>query len=713
VNVVLVAWSLGRVGPGAVGGAEQVLWNLERGLARRGHRTVTIAGEGSQVEGALEAVPIPEGTLDALAQAQQHERVRAALDRVLARGAADVVHLHGVDFDHYLPPPGPPVLATLHLPASWYAAPALEPARPRTFLHCVSASQRATFPAGVAFLADVPNGVDVTQFHPARRKARFALGLGRISPEKGFDAGLAAARQAGASMVLAGRVFPFPAHERHFRKRIAPLLDARRAFVGPVGLARKRRLLAAARCLVVPSAVPETSSIAAMEALASGTPVVAFRVGALPEVVEHGRTGYLVSSVDEMAEAIRAAGDLSPEACRRAAEERFSAEVMVERYEALYREVIASPHLTGAGDSSGSSSPCNAGGGQGRGESTVDLVLEDHHGLPALEHLLPDWESLWSRDPRAIAFQHPSWILAWCRRFWKEPFALAARSGGRLVALAVLHAHAWRGRRLVQLAGGPYADVQDFLAEPAFATDAAAAFLRRLAARSATTGESVELEQIPDGSPLVALPPSPGVLDRVEAVESCPELPLPRTVEALAAAGPLWGDYRYERRRAERRFRIAFEMADERSFDACFEAWRRLHAARWTSRGEPGVLADEGVVAFLRDAARGLLGRGALRLRIVHADGRAVAALLGWEERGRATAYVPGMDPAAAKLSPGKLVFGEAIEQAVRSGAAVFRFLRGRETYKYRWGAKDVLHFRRRVEPAAAAREGAPREDRA
>ena len=93
--------------------------------------------------------------------------------------------------------------------------------------------------------------------------------------------------------------------------------------LGPVGFARKRRLLSAARCLLVPSMAPETSSLVAMEALACGTPVIAYRAGALAEIVEHGRTGFLVESTEAMADAIGRAGTIDPETCRRAARARF------------------------------------------------------------------------------------------------------------------------------------------------------------------------------------------------------------------------------------------------------------------------------------------------------------------------------------------------------------------------------------------------------
>jgi glycosyltransferase involved in cell wall biosynthesis len=163
--------------------------------------------------------------------------------------------------------------------------------------------------------------------------------MGRLCPEKGFDRAIDAARRARVPLLIAGRVFPYPAHQRYFEAAIAPRLDRRIRWIGAVGLARKRRLLSSANCVVVPSVVPETSSLVAMEALACGTPVVAQALGALPEIVEHGRTGFLVHDVDEMADALVRARSLDREACASAARERFTARQMTDRYLALYERI--------------------------------------------------------------------------------------------------------------------------------------------------------------------------------------------------------------------------------------------------------------------------------------------------------------------------------------------------------------------------------------
>jgi glycosyltransferase involved in cell wall biosynthesis len=339
LTVLSVAYPLAAVGPDAVGGAEQVLTQLDRALVAAGHRSIVIACEGSSVAGELVPVPRVCGVLDDEAVSAARERHRETIVRVLSRAAVDVVHLHGIDFHAYLPPPGPPVLATLHLPAGWYPGQALRPARPGTWLHCVSQSQHADCGDNPFLLPPIDNGVEVASAPSPHARRGFALLLSRVCPEKGVHVAIDAAKRARMPLLIGGEVFPYPAHRRYFDEEVRPRLDRWRRFLGPVGLARKRRLLAAARCVVIPSLVAETSSLVAREALAAGTPVVAFRKGALIDTIADGRTGFLVDGMEELAEAMARAGSIDPEACRAEARERFSLARMIASYLGLYRRL--------------------------------------------------------------------------------------------------------------------------------------------------------------------------------------------------------------------------------------------------------------------------------------------------------------------------------------------------------------------------------------
>ena len=338
LTVLSVAFPFAPVGPDAVGGAEQVLTAVEEAAVRAGHRSLVIACAGSVCRGTL--IPTPSWDLeDESLRATAREHHRRTIVKALRQWPVDLIHLHGLDFASYLPPPGPPVLATLHLSPRLYPREALFPSRPDTWLHAVSDSQHHDCPPGAPLLDPIPNGVDLQRLHPGPRKEGFALALGRICPEKGFHLALDAARAAGVPLRLGGEVFPYPEHQRYFREEIEPRLDRLRRFLGPVGLERKRHLLATARCVVVPSQIAEACPLVALEALACGTPVVASPLGALPAIVDPGRTGFLVSTIPEMAEAIRRADTLDPAECRREAERRFSAEVMTARYLDLYHRL--------------------------------------------------------------------------------------------------------------------------------------------------------------------------------------------------------------------------------------------------------------------------------------------------------------------------------------------------------------------------------------
>jgi glycosyltransferase involved in cell wall biosynthesis len=183
----------------------------------------------------------------------------------------------------------------------------------------------------------IPNGFDIEALNLLQPKRDFALVLSRICPEKGNHLALDAAKEAGVPLVIGGKVYPYETHMRYFRDEVQSRLDGRRRFLGPLGFTAKRRFLNAARCLVIPSLAAETSSLVAMEALACGTPVIAFPNGALPDVVEHGKTGFLVNTVEEMAQAIVAAPSLDAETCRAEARRRFSLERMISSYMDAYQ----------------------------------------------------------------------------------------------------------------------------------------------------------------------------------------------------------------------------------------------------------------------------------------------------------------------------------------------------------------------------------------
>lgn len=339
LNVLSVAYSLAVVGPDSIGGAEQILSRVDGALVRAGHRSLVIACEGSQVFGELISTGVLEDRLTEEVQRRAQTRVLNTIQTVLANYPVDLIHMHGLDLASYLPDTDLPIIGTLHLPPSWYPEEIFNPDS-RLLLHCVSSVQRKACPAHARLLPDIPNGVPIL-YGPHQAKEHYALSLGRICPEKGFHLAIEASCSAGVPFVLAGAVFGYEAHTDYFEREIQPRLGAHTSFIGPVGGEQKRSLLERAKCLLVPSLVPETSCLVALEAMALGTPVIAFRAGALVDLIQDGENGFLVDDVAGMAAAVGRIEQISPDICRRVVTQKFSADRMTADYLEMYSNVIS------------------------------------------------------------------------------------------------------------------------------------------------------------------------------------------------------------------------------------------------------------------------------------------------------------------------------------------------------------------------------------
>jgi CelD/BcsL family acetyltransferase involved in cellulose biosynthesis len=317
-----------------------------------------------------------------------------------------------------------------------------------------------------------------------------------------------------------------------------------------------------------------------------------------------------------------------------------------------------------------------------------ELRIEEAVTLERLERIVPAWEDLWSRARSATPFSSPAWLLPWCRHLMDAaPWALLAWRGPELAALLPGFVYRVGAVRVLGLLGGGVSDYQDAVAEDV----AAAESLLGVVADRSDVLDVADLQALPRDSPLLGAAVPPGVARAVGVEDVCPVLPLPARVEDLAArASPkLLADLRYRRRRLARDGAVELARATPETVAAILPELFRLHRARWGARGGTGVLARGRLERFHAEAARSLASRGLLRLYALRLDGATVGVLHGLAARGRVHLYLHGIDPAHASRSPGGLLFLHAIEDAIAEGAHELDLLRGRERYKYRWGAED------------------------
>jgi glycosyltransferase involved in cell wall biosynthesis len=336
--------------PPGYGGIEFVVALLTDALVEQGHEVELFCAPGSRsrakVRPLLEAAH-PERIGASLFEA---DHVSLAFDAV-DQGGFDVLHDHSgftaLAMAHRV---GAPMVHTVHGPFDHDTSPAYARHGAKVRLACISRSQARMAPAEAGEPAVVYNPIDIDSWPVGLTKQDFLLWVGRFVPEKGPHRAIRVARMAGRPLVLAGVVQP--GQERFFADEIQPHIDGETVrYVGEVGGTRKQQLFADAAAFLMPIRWPEPFGMVIVEAIAAGTPVLAFRQGAAPEIIEDGVNGFLVENVEEMAAAVDRIGDIDPTTCRRSAE-RFAPDRIATGYEAVYREAIAARRdagrLTGA-----------------------------------------------------------------------------------------------------------------------------------------------------------------------------------------------------------------------------------------------------------------------------------------------------------------------------------------------------------------------------
>lgn len=326
------------VPPRLYGGIERVIDMLARELSARGHRVTLFAHPDSQT--AAELVPWPGRTSGSRRDALRHA---ALLARELRQRRCDLVHSFSrVAYLLPLLPQRIPKLMTYQRPISRRSIQLGHALSGGSLQFTGISDWMVRHVADVGQWHVVPNGVPLHQFPFRADPGADAplVFLGRVEAIKGPHLAIALARRTGLPLVLAGNVPP--EHQEWFDRHIAPELDDQIRYVGPVDDHAKAQLLGRARALLMPILWDEPFGIVMAEAMACGTPVLGLRRGAVPEVVEHGVTGFVVDQMDELAACISKVGDLQRSACRDRVERLYSAQAVADGYLAIYSTLLAS-----------------------------------------------------------------------------------------------------------------------------------------------------------------------------------------------------------------------------------------------------------------------------------------------------------------------------------------------------------------------------------
>ena len=341
LRIAVVAPPFYRLPPSGYGGVEQVCFLLAEELVGRGH-DVTLIGAGTSPTRARFHATFPEPQPEYGAGALGADIVHAARSAdLIGRLDPDVVHDHSRLGPLTARSRRSPTVVTVHAPVSGPDSCLDQLAALQHWVHLVAVSRaQRRLAQELAWTATVPNGIDVDAFPLATVRDVFLLYLGRLSATKGVHHAIAAARELGRRLVVAGS-WTVESEHQYFHDTVAPLLGSGVEWLGEVGRASKIDLLRRAACLVFPIRWQEPFGMVLIEAMACGTPVAAVALGAVPDLVVDGVTGALCTEAEQLPAAVQRAVRLDPAAIRSHVVANFSADRMADGYERVYRSVLA------------------------------------------------------------------------------------------------------------------------------------------------------------------------------------------------------------------------------------------------------------------------------------------------------------------------------------------------------------------------------------
>ena len=338
VRIAQVAPLIESVPPKTYGGTERVVSYLTEELVKEGHNVTLFATEDSITSAHL--VSCCPRALRSMGYTRSLAWDIVQMEHLIRRaGDFDIVHFHN-DYFHF-----PisrrmrtPQVTTLHGRLDLPELPLIYDTFPSVPLVSISDAQRAPLPRA-QWQATIYHGLPEDWLQSEDLPAEYLLFLGRISPEKGVDRAIQIAVETGSRLVVAAKIDPLD--QAYFQERIAPMLNHPLVtFVGEVGDAEKRDLFKKARALLFPINWPEPFGLVMIEAMACGVPIIGFRNGSVPEIVEHGKTGFVVENIAEAIEAVRTVQLLKRSDCRQAFLHRFTASRMAAQYVSEYERLI-------------------------------------------------------------------------------------------------------------------------------------------------------------------------------------------------------------------------------------------------------------------------------------------------------------------------------------------------------------------------------------